>query len=515
MTFRGFFELDGVEIANTNRVVAHLKRETPTSDLGMFVRNTPILIEDPPGSGLYLPTLPLASADTYYPAGLIEDPDHEGQFYDPNSDDTGPCSLTPVAGHPGFYEIPASSKRVGNFWTIPNGARQWTQGMFEFDGRCWDNSATCGCGVDINRKDGWDGLREFLGHNTYRLELAPWYTTRVPESGEFVGVWVMSVDGLEGTPVSRTVTELAGDGAAAGVSRAGSRKVTFEALLVACSDAGAAYGLEWLNCQLRLADDTGGSRLRFLSANPTGSLGDASDLVREAHGVVLTQEAQVKDTTMPNVYRVGWEMVATRPHLYYPQIDMDVEWSEIAVDAINWVHATDCVKPASCEAMPVLFSTDCVPEVIEVISSPPPVCGGCLPVCSIERYTWQAPTRDFPLRCRETAVNITLTNTGAGPLTVQAYWRVCGTDIRCEDNQFEVQIAGLPATASVTLDSVNGTYSAELDGTPHLPVGIVGTPDGGPWRPVILDRATCWEFVVLAGPDAEFDVHVSFADRMP
>lgn len=512
--FRGWFQLDGREIANTNRVIAHVGRETPTSDLGVFTRNSRILIEDPPGSGNFLPTLPPAGPDTYYPTGLLEDDDWDGEFYDPN-EGPGACALVPSADHPGFFEIPASSRKVGNFWTVPNGARQWTPGMFAFDGRCWEDLPACrSCNVEINKRDGWDGLREFLGGGAYRLPLAPWYTTRVPESGEFTGVWVMSVEGLDSTPISRTITELAGDGASAGAPRAGSRKLTFEALLFGCTDAGLAYGLEWLNCQLRLAEDSDGSRLRFFAANPTGSVGDPSDLIREARGVVLTQEAQiVAGASMRNIHRVRWEMVATRPHLYYPEISMDIAWSEIVIEPINWVHAPDCVKPETCDRMPILFSTECVPEVIEIVSSPPPVCGGCLPVCATERYVWQAPTRDFPLRCRQTAVNLTIRNTGPGRLTVQTYWRVCGTDIRCQDNQFPLDVVGLPANSSITIDSVTSDYWAERDGKPHRPIGIVKTPDGAPWQPTIIDRATCWEFVVLAPPDAEFTASVSFADR--
>lgn len=515
MTFRGFFQLDGQEIANSNRVIAHVGRETPTSDLGQFVRNSRILIEDPPGSGLYLPTLPPAGPDTYQPGGLVEDPPGSGLFMDPN-EGPGGCELQPAPGLPGFFTIPASSKILADGYSIPNGARRIEEGLYAFDGRCWEELPQCGhCNIEVNVDDGWDGLREFLQDARYRPFLAPWYSTRVPESAEFSGVWVMSVKGLDSQPITRGITELAGDGAAAGRARTPSRKVEFEALLLGCTDAGLTYGLEWLNCQLRRAEDSSGSRLRYFAANPTGSLVDPSDLLREAHGTVLTQEAQVvPGASSATTWRVTWQMQVTAPHIYYPTIRMPVEWNEVAVESMNWVHAVDCKLPESCDKMPVLFSATCTPEIVEVVSTPPPVCGGCLPVCTLARHVWRAPTRDFPLRCRSTAVSMTITNTGQGPLTIQTYWRVCGTDVRCEDDQFPIQINGLPAAASVTIDSVTGEVTAEFDGRQHTTQNIVSTPHGAPWDQIVVDRATCWEFVVLAPLDADFEVSAAFADRV-
>lgn len=514
--FRGWFSLAGVEIANTNRVVSHLGRETPTNDLGIFGDpEEVVLIEDPPGSGLYLPTLPLSSPGTYLPTGLTEDPDAPGLYFDPDTAGEQLCALTPHPDHPGMFYMPDTAYPMGNLFAPPDGSRQWSAGIYAIDGRCWGPGSCRGCDAYVRKEDGWDGLREFLGDTAYRPEIAPWYSTRVPESGEFIGVWIMSVEGLDATPIDVTISDSVGHGATAGKSRAGSRKLSFEALVLACTPAGMEYGKEWLGCQLKLADTPTGVVMRYFSANPRDSVADAAGLLREAHNVVYSGTLTTKDEAVPTAHRVNFELTVTSPFIYYPRVDVAVEWSEMVYEPINWVHHQDCLAPEHCTDMPVLFSADCVPEVIEVVTSPPPVCGGCMPVCAIERYVFRPPTREFPLRCHETAVNMTITNTGPDNLTVQGYWRVCGTDERCDDNRFQVQIAGLPPTATIVLDSITGKYHALVDGVPHQAVGIVSTPTGAPWRPTIIDRSICWEFVLIAPPGTEFDATMTLADRTP
>ena len=475
--YRGWFALNGVEFANSARVIAHLGGDTPVSDAELF-----------------------GTANT--DCGMVESEDY-----------------------PGFYEIPDSSVEVEpGLLTPPNGARRYGPGLFEVDGTCWGPAAICAsCSTSVGYDDSWPGQREFLGHNVYRPELAPWYSTELPESGEFGGVWVMSVDGLGPTPVERPITQTSGPGAVAGPHRDASRTLAFEALLLACTHAGVEYGLDWLACLLRDATSDTRSTLRYLSASPAHSAVDPASLVREVHNVVLTKAPTVSAefvTTnrrheQANLYRVTWEMAVLSPYAYLPEVVVPVDWDEIARQPVNWVHAADCDRPDTCAEMPVLFSTDCVPEEIDVLRTPPPVCGGCLPVGEIDKYSFRVPTMDYAFRCRETAVTTVIRNDGEQALTLQAFWRICGTDIRCEDNRFPLQVSGLPPTAELVLDGITGRYWVNYDGRRHHPVGIVGTPNGAPWRPPIIDRETCWDFIVQTASSSTFEVELTLADREP
>ena len=520
MAFRGFLALNGTELANSSRVITHLGRNTPTNDAAMFTPpNRPRMIEEPPGSGMYLPVLDQVSPGMYDPAGLDEDP--EGLYFEEGVGST-PCALVEV--RPGLYEIPADSVRVGNFWSPPNGSRRYGPGMFEISGRCWEDNPFTDCRLTVGYDDSWDGLQEFLGDTVYRPELAPWYTTRVPEAAEFAGVWLMDVQGLDTTAISRPVTELVGSGAVAGQHRDTSQNLRFEALLIASSNAGLTFGLNWLSARLRETKDRTDSTLRFFAAHPGESRVIPDDLVREIHGVVYTKAIEITDTiddatgkgSQASVYRVTWEMVATKPYAYMPLVNVDVEWDTVSTVPINWVHAGDCAAPETCEDMEVLFSEECTPEVIEIVTTPPPSCGGCLPVCAIREHVFSVPTLDTPLRGGETAVTTRITNTGSKSLTFQLYWRRCNTDVRCEDNRFPLQVTGLPATATLILNGISGRYWVEMDGRKRRPVGIVGTPNGGPWRPPVIDRSDCWELVAQVPGNVDLNgVRITLADRQP
>lgn len=428
----------------------------------------------------------------------------------------------PTLSSPGLWTIPSSSEETSpGLYAPPDGARRFGPGLYTI-GEPWGPQAVCAdCNTQIGVDDTWPGLQEFLGDNEYRPELAPWYVSELPESGEFGGVWVMDVTGLDATPVDRPITDTVGAGAVAGPHRDIARTITFEALLVACSNAGLEYGLNWLTCQLRKTADNTTTRLRFLNAHPDGSSVDPSTLVRELHGVVMTQEPQITESIstgrnrQANMYRVNWELTALHPYAYLPDESVTVEWDQISRQPINWIHAADCRKPETCEDMPIMFSAECVPEEIPVVDSPPPVCGGCLPVSAIDKYSFRVPTMDKPFRCRETSVSLTIRNTGEGPLTLQGFWRVCGTDVRCEDNQWPIQVSGLPASAELHLDGISGRYWAYYDERRRLPVGVVGTPNGAPWRPPVIDRQTCWDFIVQTASTAEFEVSMVLSDREP
>lgn len=518
MTFRGFFELNGVEIANSSRVAAHIGATAPLSDVGVLTDPVwPDWVEDPPGSGLYVPQGAETDPELYtVPDTTTSDLDG---LYPPAG---GPCELTETSDGSGLYLIPATSAPVAaGLYSPPDGARLYDAGLYMV-GDCWDDSTLCGgCRQHVAYDDTWPGLPDLLGDTLYRPELAPWYSTRVPESAEFGGVWVLDVKGLDTTPVERSVTQLAGSGAAAGPYRDAARTVTFEAVMVACSNAGLTHGMQWLACQLRDTNTRTDSVLRYLAAHPSHSAVDPTTLVREVHGVVLTSGPTISEALagggrrnqQATMYRITWEMAVLHPYAYTPAVDVAVEWKSITTEPIEWVHAADCVEPETCDPMPVLFSTECEVERIEVVTSPPPSCGGCMPVCAVETHVFEVPTFTYPTRCRETAVSMTVTNTGAHPLTVNGFWRICGSDVRCDNDLWPIQITGLPPNSALVLDAVSGRYWAEYDNRRRRPVGILSTPTGAPWRPPIIDRGNCWEFVVVAPGDADFTVAMTLRDR--
>lgn len=516
--------LNDEELVNSARVIAHMGGDVPTTDIGTL-----------PGvdDGSYSLTIdadwgavpgPPMGADAgdwgWEVGGLIPHPEDDGLFlleYDP-------CVPIESVEHPGLGLAQPDQEEVSfGLWSPPSGARIFGPGLFVHD-QCWGDAANClPCRDAVSYDDSWPGQRAWLRDSLYRPELAPWYCAEIPESAEFGGVWLMQLDGLDSTPVERQITQAAGPGAVAGPNRDTSRTLTCDALLLACTNAGVEYGLKWLTNLLRKTALTDDTRLKYLTASPARSTADPDTLVREAYGVVLTQAP--KKTNSYNigpgqhhhgdVYRISWEFALLDPYAYLPAVDVDVAWDRITRQPVNWIHAADCAKPEDCTDMPVMFSADCTPEIIAVSDTPPPVCGGCLPVNAIDKYSFNLPTMEAAFRGRETAMSLTFTNTGSSPLTLQAFLRVCNTDIRCEDNRFPLQISALPPGGILYLDGVTGRYKMWFDEKFRKPVGVVGTPNGAPWRPPLIDRQTCWDFIVQAAPDASFTVSLSMADREP
>lgn len=477
MPFRGYFALNGVEIANSSRIVAHLQKDVPTDD-------------------------------SVFGLGAGDD-----------------CSQTVNPDDPGLALVSSSQVDLGNgLGTIPNGTRLYDPGLGEV-GTCWPPSQFCGCRDMIVYDDSWPGLQDYLGDSLYRVELAPWYDSRLPQSAEFGGIWVMDAKGFGPLTVDRAISENIGSGASAGPNRDTSRKLSFDALLLACTNAGLEYGLQWLACQLRATKDVTDSTLTYFAAHPADTAANADSLVRELHGVVMTasptvtsqQQAGNRPWRQATMYRVTWELTVLNPYVFLPVIDLgNVSWKSVAVEPITWAHGPQCATPPNCDPMPVLFSATCPPEVVNIgTNTPPPVCGGCLPVCAIDRYTYEVPSLEqYPAQCTTTAATVTITNTSrTESLTVQGYWKMCDEAESCGDDMFPVQINGLPPDSSITLDGVSGTFWATYQHQTHRAIGIVSTPNGAPWMPPLIDRTRCWEFVIVAPEAVNFGVDIVLADR--
>lgn len=468
MTFRGYFALNGVEFANSSRVSAHLGKTTPTMDSQVF--------------------------------------------------GDGDCE-PPVVDN-GLAPIDDSVEVSNGLYSPPSGSQRVSPGLAKI-GPCWSHSAFCGCKITVGIDDSWSGLQEFLGDPVYRPELAPWHNEQFPESAEFGGVWVTRVSGLDTIPVERTITEMAGSGAVAGTARDTSRSINFEALLVACTSAGLQYGLSWLGCQLRAATDDEGAVLEFLAAHPGRSQADPYSLRRESRNVVLTESITVSNASggkgdeQATMYRVQWEMVSCSPYVYSPAVLIPIVWDTVIDQPVNWVHDTDCNRPESCADMPVLFSTNCVPEMIPEVTSPPPVCGGCLPISGLESYKFHIPTVVAPERCRQTAVSVRISNTGDEPLNLQGFFRPTNEDTRCEDTWYPLQVSGLAAGAVLHLDGVTGRFHAFYNGLKRRLVGVVGTPTGAPWKPAIISRYDGWDFIIQTVPGSVFEAELTLHDRDP
>lgn len=78
------------------------------------------------------------------------------------------------------------------------------------------------------------------------LDDAPWFDPAHPESAEFAGLFVESIEGLDGSVYEREVFERIGDGVAFGRGRMRGREITVRGWLFGGDCCSIAYGLSWL-----------------------------------------------------------------------------------------------------------------------------------------------------------------------------------------------------------------------------------------------------------------------------
>lgn len=377
----------------------------------------------------------------------------------------------------------------------------------------------CACDLNMVYDDSWTGLREAVGDDPYVITNAPWYNAARPESSEFAGIWMLEVTGFDSAPVQREIAESICAGGVASRARDATRVLTFSALVVACTNAGAEYGKDWLGCVLRQSNVRGGVDLNFYKAHPEDTAADPEDLFRTAYGVVMTQSPTVVDQMgkggsarhrQSSVYRVEWEMVATRPAFYGRSDVFPVDWDSVESESITWAHAPDCSDTSSC-GLPTIFNAECTPPTVNIAATVIPTCGGCVPLCELERRTWEMPTQLGA--CEDSVINIRVTNMQVGdPLTVNMFWRPCGSTDIC-DQVHPLQVAGLDPGYVAVADSVTGRPYIEIEGITHRQVGIISTPNGAPWRPTSLDSGLCWELVAESAPGADYDVIIEVRER--
>lgn len=105
-------------------------------------------------------------------------------------------------------------------------------------------SAGCTCG----------DLEASLGHELYNTpadDPAPWYDPNTPASRDFHGIVGLGITGTGTTTSTSSWSELVDDGAVSGAQRRTSREIEFQVMLLAATEAGLSYGLEWMATLLR------------------------------------------------------------------------------------------------------------------------------------------------------------------------------------------------------------------------------------------------------------------------
>lgn len=144
---------------------------------------------------------------------------------------------------------------------------------------------------------------------------APWYDPGYPASGEFAGVVPLSLAGLSDSTLSSTPVEYITDGGHPGKPRNSTLPIVASVAIVASTEAGADYGLRWMNSVLRGSPNRycAGSGMRYFRfASPDSPFAERRN-VQLTRGSSVTRK---RTTDCASTWLVTFTLTAGDPFEY-------------------------------------------------------------------------------------------------------------------------------------------------------------------------------------------------------
>lgn len=262
----------------------------------------------------------------------------------------------------------------------------------------------CGC---CGTAAQWAAAMQDAPYTNPADDEAPWYDTSEPDSGDFGGFMVTSIDGLGSGPITRTLTQRAnGRGSFIGPAIQSSPVITVTGILFGKTCCSVDFGLRWLGTILQgsCGSDCDGDTLSFLNCCPDfDACAEANPVVtpfdcltphlRYLEGVQLIQSPSVTrrfgsccgkcDGT--SYMEITFQLAADAPCIYRDPVEIvsgqtfDPDPEPDGCD-IEWVLVGDGEScPDDAECVPV---SDCLTDDCTGAPTPP-----------------KAPTPDNPCIC--------------------------------------------------------------------------------------------------------------------
>lgn len=396
---------------------------------------------------------------------------------------------------------------------------------------------TVGCtqSVSLERSGAWPGMADWLQQDDYRTPLedsAPWTFRDLPRTGEFLGMIVLGVNGLESAPLERGVIESAGAGAAFEPSRWSVREMEFEVTLLAATPAGLEWGIEWLNSAL-VQDQCqplgAGRSLRFLQTAPRIRDGATPEEVRAAaveeerivHNVVLTSPVVVEerfgrwegDAGQSTAARVSFTLSAGNPYVWKAARSLVAPTSladgEVRTVRFETVDENGQI-PGTEEENPPLFDPFLPPPV----HLPRPM----TPASEVGRQPFESKHTELHIpgdtvRPWETMVpTVTIIAGPEAERSVRVQWvRGADTGALSADSIGEAMIGYIPPRGVLTLDGVTGRATVLRDGAAEEAdaTSVVTGRMGAPWRAPVMRCGEEHTLVVQAARDVSAETAVA------
>lgn len=407
------------------------------------------------------------------------------------------------------------------------------------------------------RDCGCADLAQILGDPEYRrpdldVESPPaWVDPAVPESWQFAGLLVTDIEGLDSAPMARTVTERTGDGAVIGRRRYGPRVIVVTGLLLGASCCAIDYGMRWLSSALRGSMACGpgagcsGDDLRYLACCPQ-ICEDAPDFVsyeecaaphwRTLREVALTGAPERTGTvgascaccqSCPAV-EVTFTLTAGRPHALRDPITVTAPgetWTDQDAESpcITWSAEPCADDPEGCGPdAPSCLDTalaqmGCAPTAPPPLPVPVNPCA-CQPL-SVRRHCVEIPSSVLTPIWSDVVPDLEIYAGSRQLRGVRVRFYPNPLRLGIEDLDpcgfcAELNIAVIPASATLRVDGTRRAVTVTCPGTDEVPAsGAVTGTGGAPYAWPVLDCGVpyiaCFEAdAATIAPDAQITVRV-------
>lgn len=419
-------------------------------------------------------------------------------------------------------------------WACLGGIELWNQdraSTYAANGwapQGWELSGCDTCGPDFAL-----ALEETNGrYSNPGSDRAPWFSTTEPNSFDFGGLYVTSVDGLGPGPSTRSLTNRAtGRGSFIGPEVQESPQVVVTGLLFGRTSCAVAYGYRWLTMALKgsaCGDGCDGDDLTFLDCCP-GLCDDAPGFVsfaecldphiRTLKGVQMISSPKITAeygdacSCCPDsaaLLQVTFTLAATRPCVYRDPVAVatDVPFDLTPSGCVVWtlIDADDecpnqdpCSAPADCLTDP--FCPQPVAPPTPPAPSNPCIClplqtvQACVTIDAVDIPEWAEGDPIITINAGSKDMRqVTMTfipNPLNQPIEDLDPCTACG----------EVTLSRIPAGSSFVMDGTTRTVTIDCPGSGPADAGALLGSTGGtlPFRfPEIACGGTAYVLCVTA-----------------
>lgn len=223
---------------------------------------------------------------------------------------------------------------------------------------------------------------EMLGDEPYvdpAADEAPWYDPAVPESEDFAGFLVLSMEGIDEYPVARSVTNAITGGGVLGPARVLPRTIVVTGILLGSTCCGVEYGLHWLTEALQgcAGNQCDGDCMEVYACCPDEEMTELC--WKESHRRTLRRVALVDGPRV--IERVGDGCTAGGECSSGADI-LTVEFTLVAATPWLWTDALPVLEARP----PRDTSTDCVTWCIKGETNTSTMCVGVSDTCGVDAF---------------------------------------------------------------------------------------------------------------------------------